>query len=125
MYKGGENMEKFKIQKLNNKNEYLILSTSYISPLDNIFSLQDSLIKLGCKGKIYIDLLLCNGLDDNRYFETDFDGEKIDLRKITICSNIKEEVKSVSRKFYKENNNLLSKSILPKAHCYIIMNGLI
>lgn len=118
-------MEKFKIEKLNNKNEYLVLSTSYISPLDDIFSLQDELIKRKCKGKIYLDLLLCNGISDNRYLEVEFDGKSIDIRKIKICYDVKSEIKEVSREFYKLNKNLLSKSILPQAHCYIVMNGLI
>lgn len=117
-------MENFVIQKINNKNECIVLSTSYVSPLDEIFELEEKLEEIKFKGNIIIDLLLCNGLT-NRFFKTFFDGEFIDFNSIKADEEVELEVKKISRNFYMKNLELVDDSILPEAHKYIVKNGLI
>lgn len=118
-------MKNFIIEKIKNQEQYIILSTSYISPLDDIQILQDELKKLTYTGKIIIDLLLCNGLSSNRYIEAFFNGEILDVSSVKVVDNVSTIVKETSKLFYKDNKSILERSILPKAHCYIIENGLI
>lgn len=117
-------MRYFAIEKINNKNNYIILSTSYISPLDEIEELQNDLKKLNYNGELIIDLLICNGLSSNRFFKAYFDGKAIDLCSIKILSDVDDNIKGTSREFYKNHANILDNSTLPKPHCYIIKNGL-
>ncbi|MDC0800767.1 type II toxin-antitoxin system RnlB family antitoxin [Clostridium paraputrificum] len=118
-------MENFKIKRIDDRHEYIILSTSYISPLDELFDLEEQLKQLEYKGKIIFDLLLCNGLERNRFLETFFDGDFVDLSSISILYGVDERIKKISRSFYKENLDILETSILSDAHKYIVKNGLI
>jgi hypothetical protein len=118
-------MENFKIKKIENKQKYIVLSTSYISPLDELFDLEEKLQMLEYKGTIIFDLLLCNGLEQNRFLEAFFDGNFIDISNVSILNQVDEKIKEISRNFYKENLYALENSVLPDAHKYIIRNGLI
>ena len=118
-------MENFEIKKIETKQEYIVLSTSYMSPLDELFDLEEKLHQLEYKGIIVFDLLLCNGLEQNRFLETFFDGNFIDLSSISILDQVDEKIEEISRSFYRENPHILENGILTDAHKYIIRNGLI
>lgn len=118
-------MENFMIKKINNTSEYIVLSTSYISPLDELFDLEQELKILNFKGEIIFDLLLCNGLNENRFLKGSFDGEYIDIANITIMSNVENYIKKISKEFYINNSQLIDYSVLPDSHKYIIKNGLV
>ncbi|PVE15079.1 hypothetical protein DDA98_11565 [Clostridium perfringens] len=117
-------MENFMIKRINNTSEYIILSTSYISPLDELFDLEQELKILNFKGEIIFDLLLCNGLNDNRFLKGFFDGDYIDISNLTILNNIDSNIKKISKEFYINNSDLVEYSVLPDAHKYIVKNGL-
>ena len=118
-------MENFMIKEINNKSEYIILSTSYISPLDELFDLEQELKMLNFKGEIIFDLLLCNGLNENRFLRGFFDGKYIDISNITIMSNVQDYIKKISKEFYINNSKLIDYSVLPDSHKYIIKNGFV
>lgn len=118
-------MENFMIKEINNKSEYIILSTSYISPLDELYDLEQELKMLNFKGEIIFDLLLCNGLNENRFLKGFFDGQYIDISNITIMSNVQNYIKKISKEFYITNSQLIDYSVLPDSHKYIIKNGLV
>ena len=112
-------MKSFKIEKVNEKNIYMILSTSYISPLDDLIQLEEVLNQEKIQGDIIIDLLLCNGLN-NRFFKTSFDGNSIDIFNIDNIEVVDEFIKKISKKFYRDKQQLIDNSILSDAHKYII-----
>lgn len=118
-------MENFMIKEIRNTSEYIVLSTSYISPLDELFDLEQELKMLNFKGEIIFDLLLCNGLNENRFLKGFFDGDYIDIANITIIKNIENDIKKISEEFYINNSELVDYSVLPDAHKYIIKNGLV
>jgi len=111
------------IEKLNKeKYPYIIFSKSYISPIEDIESLELDLQKIGAKGKIIFDLLLSNGDSPDRYFEADFDGRHLDRKSFRQVNSISKKVKQISNKYYHNNLNLLKNSVLSKAQKFLIKN---
>lgn len=117
-------MREFEIQKIKSE-KYIVLSTSYVSPLDEIEILQQELTRLNFEGELVIDLLLCNGISDNRYVVVYFNGKYIDFSKLQVAPKVDDEVSKKSREFYMTHKELLVRGILPDAHIYIVSEGLI
>ncbi len=117
-------MKEFVIQEIDNQ-RYIVLSTSYISPLDEIEILQKELKHLNFAGDVILDLLLCNGISDNRYVVVHFNGEYIDFSTLKVMPKVNEIVSEKSKTFYMTHKELLVRGILPDAHIYIVSEGLI
>lgn len=117
-------MDEFVMQKIN-ESQCIVLSTSYISPLDEISTLQNQLEKHSCSGEVIIDLLLCNGVSDNRYVTMYFNGKNFDFSTLRVMPKVNDLITSISKSFYMCNKHLLTRGILPDAHRYIIEQGLI
>ncbi|MBL4932259.1 type II toxin-antitoxin system RnlB family antitoxin [Clostridium paridis] len=118
-------MKNFFIEKFNMENQCIVLSTSYISPLDEIDVLQDELRKQNYFGTLIIDLLLCNGLSSNRYIEVYFNGDDLDFSTLKVVSNVSTTIRKKSNQFYMSHKDVLNRGILSDAHRYIVENGLI
>ena len=106
-------MKNYKIIFISDNNRYksVVFSINHISPLDDIYKIEQDLISKGIKGYILFDLLLSNGNEFNRYVEAYFDGESFNLlefKKPIITSFVKE----VSNDFFKKNIKLLENGIL-------------
>ncbi|GIO06267.1 hypothetical protein J31TS6_22950 [Brevibacillus reuszeri] len=116
-------MKTYEIEKLNDPNySYLILSTSYISPIDALDCIENSL-RTNYAGKVIFDLLLTNGNVKNRFIEAFFDGIKFDSNSFKIFDKAGIDIKNVSSKFYMTHKEYLSNSVLPRAHQFLIAKG--
>lgn len=117
-------MRNYEIQRFDNMSEYpyVILSTSYVSPLDDIMDIEHELQPY-YKGKILFDLLLTNGVSSNRFIEAEFDGRKFNYSSFKPLNQVDTEIKKGSSEFYRKHTELLENSILPNAYQYLIKKG--
>lgn len=113
-------MNRFEIRRLDNSNyDYLILSTSYVNPLQNISEIEKTLKAKNIR--ILFDLLLSNGNSENRFIEATFNGEKLD--NFRNCNNVDIEIRKKAGQFYQENTNLLNNSVLSRPTKFLISKG--
>lgn len=115
-------MKNYEIHKLNDEYPYIVFSTSYINPLEEIEEIEKEL-ECEFQGKVLFDLLLSNGLTSNRFLEAEFDGVKFRYTTIKSVSNLDNLIKKESIHFYLENIDLLQNSVLPSAHKFLIKQG--
>ncbi|MEK5428290.1 type II toxin-antitoxin system RnlB family antitoxin [Cytobacillus sp. FSL R7-0680] len=115
-------MKNYEIHKLNNEYPYIVFSTSYINPLEEIEDIEKEL-NSQFQGKVLFDLLLSNGLTSNRFLEAEFDGRKFQYSSIKPVMNLDDLIKNESIHFYRENHDLLQNSVLPNAHKFLIKRG--
>lgn len=111
--------------EISNNVKNLVLSNSYISPLDNIKEVENDLKNRGVKGLVVFDLLLCVGFSSNRYISIEFNGENLDISTSKILNTVSSDIKEESSNFYFHNSELLENSILNNAQKYIVKNKLI
>ncbi|WP_208402057.1 type II toxin-antitoxin system RnlB family antitoxin [Halalkalibacterium halodurans] len=117
-------MKNYEIYKLNNEYPYIVFSTSYINPLEDIEKIEEEM-ESEFRGKVLFDLLLSNGLTSNRFLEAEFDGGKFQYTSIKPVGNLDNLIKKESITFYRENIDLLQNSVLPNAHKFLIKKGLL
>ncbi|MFA4132530.1 MULTISPECIES: type II toxin-antitoxin system RnlB family antitoxin [unclassified Brevibacillus] len=116
-------MKTYEIQKLHDPDySYLILSTSYVSPIDDLDCIEDH-FRTNYTGKVIFDLLLTNGNVKNRFIEAFFDGIRFDSSSFKIFDRVGSEIKDVSSKFYMNHKEYLSNSVLPRAHQFLVAKG--
>lgn len=70
-------MKDYEIVKIEEK--YIVIATSYVNPIDELDHIAKELEVRKCYGDIIFDLLLCNGLNSNRFLSINFDGNKFNL----------------------------------------------
>mgnify|MGYP001034930265 CR=1 FL=1 len=101
------------------KEKYIVIAISYVNPMDEIDYIANDLKEKGCCGKIIFDLLLCNGLNSNRYLELYFDGNVFD---IFSAKKIKIENEMVVKELnmYMIQRGYLDKGILQHAQIYAL-----
>ncbi len=105
---------------------YVSVSTDFARPDDYMEKLERDLQKLNYKGQIAFDLLLSNGIRDNRYFCAYFNGEHIVSSSFSRLSVIKTTISELTTHFYQENFNLVSKNkVLSKPQKFLIKKGLV
>ncbi|MCK4260793.1 MAG: type II toxin-antitoxin system RnlB family antitoxin [Halanaerobiales bacterium] len=116
-------MEKFALKKVcNSKYSYLILSTSYLNPL-NYMNEIESCLNDKYEGGILFDLLLSTGNSSNRFLEGFFDGVQFDLNSFKIVKLEDEEIKRESLRFFQENIWMLDNSVLTNINKFLIKKG--
>jgi hypothetical protein len=89
---------------------YMVWSVSYMSPTEKLDEIGGELIKLNYQGLVLFDLLLCNGLAENRFMVAYFDGRKFDISCFRSVDP-GEEIRQKSVAFYIDNG-LLSRGVL-------------
>ncbi|MBA3026708.1 MAG: hypothetical protein FP820_09945 [Sulfurimonas sp.] len=113
----------YRINKLNDST-MLILSTSYHSPTEQLNSIEKELIKKKFEGKVLFDMLLSNGNSEQRFFETSFMNNVINLNNIINISNQVDEIKEASRRFYLKHFDLVENShVLSNAAKFLLKQG--
>lgn len=113
-------MKRFEIRKLDNSYyDYLILSTSYINPLQSISDIEQTLKAKNIR--ILFDLLLSNGNSENRFIEATFNGQKLD--NFRECNNVDVGIRKEAGLFYQQNTNLLNNSVLSRPTKFLISKG--
>ncbi|APT75035.1 hypothetical protein LN42_00440 [Marinitoga sp. 1137] len=106
-------MEPFKIKKIKNKKyEYLILSISYINPFKELDKIEKKLKMKDYKGYVLFDLYLSHANNDYRFAEGYFDGEKFVKSKFKWLSEIDENIKKISYKFFYDHPDYIDNSLL-------------
>ncbi len=116
-------MKTYEIQKLHNPSyPYIVLSTSYINPLEEISSIEDSL-KDSYKVRVIFDLLLSNGLSSDRFLEAEFDGSKFRYSSFKTIDLLDTPIKKQINSFYQSNLEYLDSSVLTNVHKFLIKQG--
>jgi hypothetical protein len=116
----------YKLLKSNdNEYTYVSVSTDFARPDDYMEKLEVELHGLNYRGKIAFDLLLSNGIKDNRYFCAYFDGQQIISSTFSQLGKITSAISGLTSTFYKENYNLVSQNhILSKPQKFLIKKGI-
>ena len=106
-------MKSFKIFKINNDLEYILLTST-----TDLYFLYDEILKeYNIKNKyfsIIIDMLYINGFTFNRFVQVFYENGKYKSSNIINPRNISEDIKYNTRKFFKENKDVLNNSTLSK-----------
>jgi hypothetical protein len=103
---------------------YVVYSASYMSPLDQLTSIERELERHGYVGPVVFDLLLSVGNSDTRFQVMHFDGQKLSLCSAKTLTQQKEEFRRRSAQFYQKNYDKLDMSILTKPTQFRIKRGL-
>ena len=112
------------LKKVNNQEYgYLSISIDYTGLSDYIFEIENELKKKKFRGKVIFDLLTNNGLKD-RFFQAEFDGNKILLETIKSISTPDLRIKKVSSKYYLSNFNIIQQSYISKQSKFLIRKEL-
>lgn len=111
-------MKKYNIIKLYNEPyEYLIIATTYESPIIYIEEIKK---EITCK-KMLFDLMLINGNKSNRFIGSDMKAcEKFDPSTFFIANDVTDSIKEISYRFFSENKALVENSVLPNALKFLI-----
>ncbi|MCP1136296.1 type II toxin-antitoxin system RnlB family antitoxin [Paenibacillus polysaccharolyticus] len=120
----------FELQKINQPSVYsfLILSTSYFNPLDDLDQLEEELrVSLGENflGKILFDLLLTNGNSSNRFIEATFEGNAFDQSSFKVPSNVDLKIKKLSSSYYSNNELFINSVVVSDSFKFLLKKGLV
>lgn len=112
------------LKKVNNdKFGYLSIGLDYTSLDEYIYEVENDLKKKKFKGKIVFDLLSNNGLRD-RFFQADFDGDKILLKSIECLQTPDLRIRKVSSKYYLSNFGIIQQSYISNQSKFLIRKEL-
>lgn len=115
-------MTNFDVIKLNNAPyNYLLIATSFRSSLSDLTKL-DTLVSIG-QGKVLFDFMLIHGNKKNRFVECNVVNDACERQSIKIADNVDENIRQKSSLFFRENEQLVKNSVLPKALQYLITTG--
>jgi hypothetical protein len=118
-------MSDYKLLTVNQKYPYVVVATSYVNPVDELYNIENELKYENFRGMIVFDLLLCNGITENRYIEVFFDGFAFDISKYKVLKDIDCDVKKLIYSFYLSNKSMLEYSNLPKAQRFLLEKGVL
>lgn len=117
-------MNTFEIKKLDNGSyDFLVIATSYENPLDSMKEIGEK-IQVS-KAKLLFDLTLINGTDRNRYIECEYEAGKTGPQVCSVVETVDTVIKKASQKYFAENEELVSRSILPNALKYLVKSGMV
>ena len=104
-------MKNYEIIRTNNSEfGILVIAKSFISPLEDLRTLsKDCGIE---SGSILVDLTVINGDAFNRYISADIKDGRI-LRDSIRTASIPEDLKAVSRDFFRKRSYILEASVVP------------
>ena len=114
----------YKIISLENKDyDYLIIATSSVSPLDCV----DTIIKQENlnNATILFDLTLINGTNSNRYIQGKCNNGTFKSSDFAVVDKIDQEIKSISTKFFTDNQVVVQHSVIPQTQKYLIKKGMV
>lgn len=110
--------------KTNGKFPYIILGTSYLHPIDDIYEFVNKLKENQYVGEVLLDGLLSNGFNSNRYLKIYFNGKEFLDNDITTLSVVPKEVDDKIYTYFYENPELVKENkILPNAQKYLLTKG--
>ncbi|MBS5934615.1 MAG: type II toxin-antitoxin system RnlB family antitoxin [Clostridiales bacterium] len=118
-------MSDYELLNINQKYKYVVIATSYVNPVDELYNIENDLRQQEFIGQVVFDLLLCNGITDNRYIEVYFNGNTFDINQSKILNDIDIETKKIIYSFYISHINMLEYSSLPKAQQFLLKKGVL
>ncbi|HGI1702963.1 TPA: type II toxin-antitoxin system RnlB family antitoxin, partial [Streptococcus pyogenes] len=74
-------MKRYHILNLKSDSCKVVVATSYVSPLSQVYAIANELKSVDYKGEVIFDLVLSNGFSSNRFLKTDFDGNQLNIGK--------------------------------------------
>lgn len=120
--KGGGSMKNFELIKLNNSEyDYLIIATTYVSPISTLPEVQNELTEKS--GRIFFDLTLINGTSSNRYISASFKNGIINRRSFSVEKEIEPDVEQISLEFYVHHADLVKNGTIPDALKSLLVAG--
>ena len=105
--------------------EYIVIATSYKSPLHQIPLIEKCLRKIGYEGRVLFDLTLCNGYAANRFIDAYFDSEKFLKHTFKDAEVSNESLLNEIYNFHKDNPKYVKNSSLPDAQKDVLLKGLL
>ncbi|MCW4359529.1 type II toxin-antitoxin system RnlB family antitoxin [Bacillus altitudinis] len=115
-------MKRYHILDLKSDSRKVVIATSYVSPLSQVYAIAHELKSNGYKGEVIFDLLLSNGFSSNRFLKTDFDGEQLNIGKIEVLSKLKNDILDQLYVFFYEHPQYVKASSLPEPQKYVLLN---
>lgn len=117
-------MDKYEILKLNNEPfDFLVIAKSYENPLSHIEDISKE-IKVD-QARILFDLTLINGMKRNRYIACDFRLGESHLQSCSLINEIDEYLKTLTNKYFMENEEVVQKSIIPNSLKFLLKSGMV
>ena len=113
-------MKNFAVKKIHN-NIYLIIATSYDSPINNLDEVESEIS--GYTGIVIFYLTLINGTNSNRYLEAEVLDGKIDLKSFKIKKELDDTVNEVSKRFFQNNEEILERSTITNSLKFLLKTG--
>ncbi|EDX82619.1 hypothetical protein S7335_1323 [Synechococcus sp. PCC 7335] len=105
--------QSFEIKQLS-EGYALVLTLNYESPLSYVCEIETILGKAEFSGIVLFDLLLCNGVADNRFVQFTFEGGRLDheSHNIIAVESLDDSILRVSENFYLANPVLIERSYI-------------
>jgi len=116
-------MKSYNIINIKDGYKFIVLAISYVNPVDELDEIEKELYNKRFNGKVLFDLLLCNGINKNRYVEINFNGERFDTSSLKLIESITRSSKEIVSEYFKEHPIYIESSVLPKAQCYLMKKG--
>lgn len=103
--------------------KYVSFSVDYSRPEEYLSDLAKELARKKFEGYILFDLLLCNGLNSERYVKSYFNGKSFQINSFVTLSDKELDItiKQFIFKFYSSKNELLENSnLLSRAQKFLV-----
>lgn len=115
-------MKRYHILNLKSDSCKVVVATSYVSPLSQVYAIANELKSIDYKGEVIFDLVLSNGFSSNRFLKTNFDGDQLNIGKIEAFSKVKDNILDELYVFFYENPQFVKASSLPEPQKYVLLN---
>lgn len=117
-------MNKFEILKLHDEPyDFLIIATSYENPLSSFNEIEKEINVE--KAKLLFDLTLINGVKKNRYIKCDYESGKNLQLSCSLVDSIDDYIKSLSKNYFTQNEDIVQKSVIPNTLKYLLKSGMV
>jgi hypothetical protein len=118
--KDADMANQFKLESTNLSNyPFISLSVDYSRIDEYLNEIAGKLSEIQYKGKVLFDLLISNGLSNDRFYEAYFDGCKFDLTSFVKKTDIPPSILDISYEFYINNLHVLDNSVLTKPQKFL------
>ena len=120
-------MKKYEITVLREENQYIIFSTTYISPLDFIKDIEKDMKDIvNYNVEVVFDFLLSSGNSKERFGKINYNSNGFDMRSFEFINVPKKnKLREISANYYKDKNENLDNSILTTIQKKMIKKGIV
>lgn len=115
-------MKRYQLLNLKCDTRIVVIATSYVSPLTEIYSIAHELKSINYKGEIIFDLVLSNGFASNRFLKMSFNGEQLDVKNVEILSKLKSGILDELSLFFYHNPQYVRASSLSESQKEVLLD---